>query len=437
MTSVTACESDTSGMPGTPVLDQLISQFAELNAAELEDRLRSLDQDVRRLEAELSVAVHCARTRNLGKRDGYRSLTAWQRGELAASPTQTRHRNRLAATVLKAPVVIEALLTGRLGVTQAQMLAGAATHPRTNQHFGASAEMLVDMAVSQEHSSFATCLQHWQMYADPDGATRRAEAAHRRRWVAVGITDDTGFLHGSGGVLDTTEMREILDRFVQIEFDQDWAICTEQHGSDACTALMSRTASQRRWDALHQIFLQAASTPAGSQLPVPTLNIVMDLGTYESTLTRMRLIPGQSRNGLMDLDPVPFHLRRCQTSDGVAVEPVEALARSLHGHIRRAVFQSPTLVTDLGRRQRLFTGAARDAVQLQATHCVWPGCQVRSSHCQHDHLRSWESGGQTSPSNGAPLCGRHNRHKTKGYQIDRSPTGSWKVARPNGQTLGI
>jgi hypothetical protein len=437
MTSVTTCNPDVAEISLTPALDAAQASFGELSDAELEERLRTLDQDLRRLEAEFSVALQCARTRSLGKRDGYRSLTAWQRGELAASPTQTRHRNRLAATVTKAPVVVEALLTGRLGVTQAQMLAGAATHPRTSQDFGASAPMLVDLATNQEYSGFATCLQHWQMYADPDGATRRAEAAHRRRWVAMGIADDTGFLQGSGGVLDTTEMREILERFTQIEFDKDWAICTEQHGSDACTALMPRTASQRRWDALHQIFLQAASTPAGAQLPIPTLNIVMDLGTYESTLTRMRLIPGQSRNGLMDLEPVPFHLRRCQTSDGVAIEPVEALVRSLHGHIRRVIFESPTLVTDLGRRQRLFTGAARDAVQLQATHCVWPGCQVRSSHCQHDHLRSWESGGHTSPANGAPLCGRHNRHKTKGYQIDRGPTGSWKVARPDGQTLGI
>ena len=434
MTSVTASDGTD---PKTPMLAALQARYVGLIDTELQDRLRQIDQELRSLEAEFAVALECARQRHLGRGDGYRSVTAWQRGELNASPTQTRHRNRLAATVVKAPVVIEAMLTGQLGVAQAQMLAGAATHPRTNKDFPASAEMLVGMATSQDHAAFATCLQHWQMYADPDGATRRAEAAHRRRWVAMGIADGTGFLHGGGGVLDITEMREILDRFAQIEFDKDWAICTEQHGDQACTSLMPRTFAQRRFDALHQIFLQAASTPAGAQLPIPTLNIVMDLGTYESTLTRMRLIPGQSRNGLMELDLVPFHLRRCQTSDGVAVEPVEALARSLHGHVRRVIFESPTLVTDLGRRQRLFTGAARDAVQLQATHCVWPGCQVSSSHCQHDHLQSWESGGSTSPANGAPLCGRHNRHKTKGYRISRGPTGSWTVARPNGQPLGI
>ncbi len=439
MTAVTtSAEISREGSPptATPALDALHARLEALDSAGLEEHLRFLDQELRRLEAEFAVALQTAKGRGLGRRDGYRSLTAWQRGELAASPTQTRHRNHIAATVGRAPVVVEALLTGRIGVTQTQLLAAAATNPRTSQQFPDSAQMLVDMAADQDHSRFLTCVRHWNMHADPEGATRRAEAAHRRRWVALGLTADTGFLHGSGGILDTTEMREILERFAQVEFDKDWALCTEQHGDAACGSLMPRTTAQRRWDALHQIFLQAASTPAGAQLPVPTLNIVMDLGTYESTLTRMRLIPGQSRNGLMELDQLPFPHRRCHTSDGVTTEPVETLARSLHGHIRRVVFESPTLVTDLGRRQRLFTGAARDAVALQSSHCVWPGCQVRSSHCQTDHLRSWSEGGGTSPDNGAPLCGRHNRHKSAGYQIDRSPTGSWRVRKTNGQPLG-
>lgn len=76
MTAVTTCDSDAPEIPGTPALDRLVSQFTELNDAELEDRLRSLDQDLRRIEAEFGVALQCARTRNLGRRDGYRSLTA-------------------------------------------------------------------------------------------------------------------------------------------------------------------------------------------------------------------------------------------------------------------------------------------------------------------------------------------------------------------------
>lgn len=423
--------------PSAPLLDQLIDHFASLEESDLASELRGLDRELRRLEATLAVGLHVAHGRRLGRHDGYVSMTAWQRGELLASPTQTRHRTRLSGTVSRAPEVVDALLSGRLGVTQAQQLAAAATHERTARAFTAASEDLLDAAIREPHREFQTRLQQFQMAADPKGAIRRAEAVHRRRWLAMGITDDIGFLHGNGGVLDTTEMREILDRFTQIEFAKDWEACTAQHGDKANVGLMARTTRQRRWDALHQIFLQAAATPTGAQLPVPTLNIVMDLATYESALTRMRLIPGLTHSSLLHIDTPTMRTRRCQTSTGVAVEPVEAVARTLHGHIRRVVFDSPSLVTDLGRRQRLFTGAAREAVELQSTHCIWPGCTVPSAHCQHDHLHNWSEGGGTSPANGAPLCGRHNRHKSKGYTVGRRPGGDWKVTRPDGSLVGV
>ena len=419
------------------LLQAQIAEYDELDDVALEQELRALDLELRQREARFAVALHIAHRRRLGRRDGYRSLTAWQRGELNASPTQTRHRNHLAATITQAPVVVDALLSGRIGVTQAQLLAEAATHPRAGQQFAAAADHLVEMATTQAHGDFHHTVRHWRMQADPEGATRAAERAHRRRWCKIGIADELGYLEGRGGLTDTVEMREILDRFTQLEFEKDWEICSAQFGEAASPDLMARTQPQRRWDALHRIFLQAAATPAGAQLPVPTLNIMMDLTTYESTLTRMRLIPGQLANSLYELDPINPRDRRCHTSDGIAIEPTEALARCLHGHIRRVVFDSPSLVTDLGRRQRFFTGAARDAVALQATHCVWPGCKVASSHCQHDHLRSWSSGGSTSPANGVPLCARHNRHKSRGYEVGRSPTGTWQVTRPDGQPLGI
>jgi hypothetical protein len=417
-------------------LQAQLAEYEELDDAALERELHALDLELRQREARFGIALHVAHRRGLGRRDGYRSLTAWQRGQLNASPTQTRHRNHLAASVTGAPVVVDALLSGRIGVSQAQLLAEAAAHPRAGQHFAAAADHLVEMASEQPHGDFHHTVRHWKMQADPIGATRKSELAHRRRWCKIGIADELGLLEGRGGLLDTVEMREILDRFTQLEFEKDWETCQAQFGEAASPDLMERTQQQRRWDALHRIFLQAAATPAGAQLPVPTLNIVMDLATYESALSRMRLIPGQLTNSLLELDPINPCDRRCHTSDGVAIEPVEALTRCLHGHIRRVVFDSPSLVTDLGRRQRFFTGAAREAVALQATHCVWPGCRVASSHCQHDHLRSWSSGGSTSPVNGVPLCGRHNRHKSRGYDIGRSATGAWQVTRPDGQAIG-
>jgi hypothetical protein len=93
-------------------------------------------------------------------------------------------------------------------------------------------------------------------------------------------------------------------------------------------------------------------------------------------------------------------------------------------------------VIDLGRA-RFFTGHALVAAQLQSTNRIWPGCWAPSTSCQIDHLREHQHGGRTRPGNGAPLCGRHNRHKhNASYTIQRGPGGGYRVTRPDGTQLG-
>ena len=100
-----------------------------------------------------------------------------------------------------------------------------------------------------------------------------------------------------------------------------------------------------------------------------------------------------------------------------------------------------SVVIDLGRTQRLFTGSARLAAQLANTECFWPGCHVPVSQCQIDHLTPFTErddgggGGSTNPGNGGPACGKHNRHKEAGYTVWRDPTGRWHVHRPDGTRI--
>jgi hypothetical protein len=65
------------------------------------------------------------------------------------------------------------------------------------------------------------------------------------------------------------------------------------------------------------------------------------------------------------------------------------------GQIRRVVVDAAGVVVDMGRRRRLFTGNARHAVMLQATHCVAAGCHTPIRHCQADHLHDWQHHGPT------------------------------------------
>ena len=46
--------------------------------------------------------------------------------------------------------------------------------------------------------------------------------------------------------------------------------------------------------------------------------------------------------------------------------------------------------------------------------CVFPGCNRRAVHCDHDHITAHADGGTTCTCNIAPLCRGHHRLKTHG-----------------------
>jgi hypothetical protein len=125
--------------------------------------------------------------------------------------------------------------------------------------------------------------------------------------------------------------------------------------------------------------------------------------------------------------------QRCGTIDGLALAPAEVLDAMWWGQIRAVVVDEHDVVVAMGRKRRLFTGRARQAVLMRTERCVWPGCYRPAHHCQADHLTEYQHGGLTDPANGGPGCGRHNRFKTKhGYTVRRDPDGTWHTHRPDG-----
>jgi len=82
----------------------------------------------------------------------------------------------------------------------------------------------------------------------------------------------------------------------------------------------------------------------------------------------------------------------------------------------------------------LYTGYARLAAQLNAHECYWPGYHVNVSNCQIDHLTPHaddRGGGCTTPHNAGVACGKHNRHKERGYTVTRLPDGTIQIRRPD------
>ncbi|MEL6893412.1 MAG: HNH endonuclease signature motif containing protein [Actinomycetota bacterium] len=172
--------------------------------------------------------------------------------------------------------------------------------------------------------------------------------------------------------------------------------------------------------------LAAASNPADGAGPLPTLNILIDDTTLTTHLTGN------------DHDPGRYAAMVCRTQDGEWLPIAEASSAALFAHLRRVVLDRAGVVIDLGRRSRLFTGAAREAVMLTHSTCVWFGCDAPIRRTHADHAVEWaRRSGTTSPDNGEPLCAAHNLLKERRrYRIHREPDGQFTITAHDGSPLG-
>ena len=375
---------------------------------DLEMLLTGLEQVSRQVEAAvLSVVSAADRTRRF-QADGHRTVTAWQQAVVNCGRTTAVARTRSARLAQRAPQVAERLAAGTVGVEQVRALARLSANRRCAERLFDEGEawipQLLDYAEAMPLADFRLVLDRWEQLADDDGSG--LDQARRRRHVHLSIVGDVAVLKGQFDAATGLVLKEILAMFENAEF------ATEAQSGD-----ISRSAAQRRADAMVALFHQAVG---GSQNVAVQVNLVVDADNLEHMLRREPLNPAPGA--------------RCDTIDGIAVSPSTAMSAALAGRVRAVVMDRRGVVVALGRRQRLFTGAVRDAARLQGLHCVWPGCA--SPFSEIDHLVGWSHGGETDPHNAAALCGYHNRWKfDHRYSIERIDRGRYRVRRPDGSAI--
>jgi hypothetical protein len=95
------------------------------------------------------------------------------------------------------------------------------------------------------------------------------------------------------------------------------------------------------------------------------------------------------------------------------------------------------VVTNLGRRQRLFTGGARAAAKLMASRCEHVGCDVSVKSTEIDHAAEWvRDHGTTEPANAINHCRAHNRAKHRlGITVSRNSAGYVVFRRHDGTPI--
>jgi hypothetical protein len=408
--------------------------LGELDGRTIGELMQRLDLQERRHEARLSLGVAEAERRGAHREDGHSTIAGWCRALMKWSTGEAVTRLRVGRLMLREPTVTDALETGTIGVAQARELARAAANPRCGNQIGTVLPVLLQHAGALSFDDFRLVVRRWEMLADTQGTHRDQQAAHAARSASLVEVGDEVILRANCDAATGAALREVFDRYVDGEWRRDWEACTAVHGSDAAPSLLDRTDAQRRFDALAAIFRDAASTPADAQRPEPLVNIVIDTVTLERLLTHCE----DNDNRADDARSGDPRWWRSETGDGQLVAPEDAIAAMIWGKVRRIVIdQRDGTVLDVGRRRRLFTGRARDAVLLASARCTWPGCLRPSSRSQADHRDEHQHGGATDIANGDPCCPKHNRHKSRnGYTVRRDTNGYLHHLRPDGTEIG-
>jgi hypothetical protein len=401
--------------------------------------------------------------------EGHRSATVFIRHKANLSKPEAKRRAKAVRMLRAMPLVAAGFAIGRIGACQVDRIARTFANPRVRDALTAADEDIAVLAARLPYPEFDAKLTDWERLTDEDGAGDRAERNDRNRTASMGQDFDGSWrIAAACGDLQGAEMHDIFDHYVEAEVLADWAAARAEHGEDATVDHLPRTDGQRRMDALYRIFCDAAghtaSMPGGSQI---CTEFVIDQTTFERELRRRfgadvepdeRLAsffadiiatttPADHPFGCEPTDPtepadpvvVPDQgqVIRSHSIDGHPIHPAEVVAAAMVHHVRRVVMDRKGVIIDMGRRERLFRGARRTAILLGNHHCPWPGCQVPASQCQSDHLEGWAAPtrGPTSPENGAPLCGHHNRTKEQGFTVIRDEHGRWHTYRPDGTEI--
>lgn len=432
--------------PLDPLLDELEAGMVALQTADL-DSLSARDelQVTRRIERiarlfghatdRAAAHLHASAAFSL---DGHRNVRAALKHLARLSGADAHGRTQTTRALLELPCVEAAYAGGHIPVAHIRAIARTAANPRVADRLSIADPIFAQQASTMTYDEFVSWLREWESLADADGAEQSAEETHERRSFSLHESSVNGSFASAGthGALQGAAMKELLDRFERAEFEADWAEARAIHGSETRIEHLARTPAQRRADAAFEIFRRAGASPADGRAPEPLVNIVIDQRTFEDELRR--LVDDEAPD--CQDRPADMTGHHCRTVGGTPIRPSEAVAAALVGHVRRVVLDAAGTVIDLGQRSRLFRGAGREAVELQALlrghlglRCVWPGCDAE--HVQCDHREPAARGGPTDVANGEPLCGSHNRIKERGFRPVRGPDGGWSIHRPDGVLL--
>lgn len=415
--------------------DDVIDSIA--SDGEVLARLDELEERARMLQAEQARWLAEAEQRKLFKTGGHASMYGLLRARFGWSDAQCRAGMAVARGGARFEWFLETIADAHLPLAHAEVLAAAALRLDRAGYDDVESDLgYFSNEGGLEYDRFSHDILRWERLCRPDRAAVAAESRHQRRNAKITVDDDGVTLSVSLDKLAGAEMIEILANFVDAEFRTDWDVAAAIHGDDVTPAMLERTDPQRQADAVVTAFQTAAGASVSAGSPQePGVTILVDERTITDTLVEFGLLPEEACDPF-DGDPLLWSQRRCETNTGVVIDPHTATLAALAGHVRFMKVDRLGNPLSITSKQRFFRGSAREAVMSLSDRCICPGCRQRTGASQADHLDEHHLGGETSLSNGAPLCGRHNRFKSRnGYRPRRDSRGHWHLYDRHGNLV--
>jgi len=293
-------------------------------------------------------------------------------------------------------------LIGRFTATAAAIATGEISHEQAQAVVRTLDELPPDFSTEQVEAGEATLLGFTRQF-DPKGIDRCATAlinaiapeiaemkdaqrlekqereAQRTKFLRFG-PDGHGSMYFSGKapIGDGEAFRNLIDSLAK----------ADRAGADLNAASGDvRTADQRRLDALMEVirrYTTSGEAPANGG-DRPRVNLLLDLRTLTGGLKPAVLL-----------------------ESGAQISAEQARVLACDADILPIVCNGTSQPLDVGRQQRLFSGALRAALAVRDRGCAFPGCDRAPRDCDAHHLVPWWDGGETSIANGALLCRYHH-----------------------------
>lgn len=353
---------------------------------------------------------------------GARDFDDWLTKETGGSRAGARRQTRLARAVKEesVPGLADAVAAGSVTMEHADALTrlGPTTPARRAALAGPdpsrNASRLLRRAAELGLDDFTSMLKRWAATVDPTADEKGHRDATARVSCTLSTRDDGVALNAFMTAVDGAAFEAALVAVAGVPSAGD-----------------DRTHSQRTGAALGEMARLVldqglAATRSGGFRPHLTIQV-----SYETLLAQVRAVQAAdataagaddddagkdgrgerraSTGGEAFYPSIPAGFDPATLSDGTPI-PASVLARlACDAEVSRVVFGPASQVLDVGRDERLYTGAMRRAVIARDQHCAYPGCDRPPRFGEVHHVRHWvEHRGVTSVENGVLLCWHHH-----------------------------